>query len=378
MAYHGGGQMQGQGPTTGWCDYCGQKPKFPPYNYCGKGCGAKARAAGNAPSHGPPMCKQCGQRPVYGNHEFCGRRCAGTWQSKQGQINTSSRNGPPQHMQQSWNTMPPAYMQNMQNPYNIPIQPPQHPNQGVVRGFSQNQQPYQPQPIQQHLGPPNMQHFPGQTSPMMVSPPMTPLSSGTGDPPSPGEFDPMYPPSPGFYSPSSPAGPGIQDPNAINPAHGPSRTMNMAMHPTGGGTQPNYEDDSDLYADADDDGGATPLYGLNPNQLQGEGQNTGGPPTGTSGGHGNGSIDPNQLSSKRPTSTASGSSATCRLNGCDKPVFTDPTTGHRSEYCSQKHREEAVTSGQVNPCIMCLKMPKSQTDHFCSKACRDKALSPES
>ena len=206
-----------------------------------------------------------------------------------------------------------------------------------VRGFNQNQQPYQPQPIQQHLGPPNMQNFPGQTSPMMVSPPMTPLSSGAGDPPSPGEFDQMYPPSPGFYSPSSPAGPGIQDPNARDPAQGQSRTMNMAMHPTGGGTQPIYEDDSDLYADADDDGGVTPLHDLNPNQLQG--QNTGGPPTGTSGGHGNGPTDPNQLSSKRPTSSALGPPATCRLNGCDKPVFTDQPTGHRSEYCSQKHRE---------------------------------------
>jgi len=163
----------------------------------------------------------------------------------------------------------------------------------------------------------------------------------------------------------------------------------MAMHPTGGGTHP---DDSDLYADAESDGALTPIHDHGPNQLQSQGQNPGGPPPihaqaqfsiqvttpPTNGGHGNGNrdqTDPNQSSSNRPTSNASGSSATCRLNGCDKPAFVDATTQHQSEYCSQRHREEAVMSGQVNPCIMCLKMPRSQTDHFCSRACREKALS---
>lgn len=66
---------------------------------------------------------------------------------------------------------------------------------------------------------------------------------------------------------------------------------------------------------------------------------------------------------------------TCSFAGCTKPVYTDPTSNHPSEYCSRRHREEAVSSGQAKPCIMCLKMPRSSTDHFCSKVCRDAALS---
>ena len=37
---------------------------------------------------------------------------------------------------------------------------------------------------------------------------------------------------------------------------------------------------------------------------------------------------------------------------------------------------EAVTTGQVKACIMCLKMPRGIADHFCSKVCREAALSP--
>ena len=136
--------------------------------------------------------------------------------------------------------------------------------------------------------------------------------------------------------------------------------MNMAMNPASGGAQPAHDDDSDLYADADEDQMATPNFEHSPNHFQGQGQNTGGslpiqaqaqahfsiqvttPSTGPGGGQGNGDqnpTDPNHSSSNRSMSNASGSSATCRLNGCDKPVFVDPETNHRSEYCSQKHRE---------------------------------------
>lgn len=45
-----------------------------------------------------------------------------------------------------------------------------------------------------------------------------------------------------------------------------------------------------------------------------------------------------------------------------------------SDYCSQRHREEAVTSGLVDPCIMCLMFPQSEKDYFCSRACREDAL----
>lgn len=36
---------------------------------------------------------------------------------------------------------------------------------------------------------------------------------------------------------------------------------------------------------------------------------------------------------------------------------------------------EAVESGLVSPCIMCLTMPQSNVDHFCGRACREGALS---
>jgi len=71
----------------------------------------------------------------------------------------------------------------------------------------------------------------------------------------------------------------------------------------------------------------------------------------------------------------SSSTGVCLISGCGKPVYTAGAS-QSSEYCSQRHREEAVTSGLVQPCIMCHKLPRSAADHFCSKACRDKALAP--
>ncbi|EGN95183.1 hypothetical protein SERLA73DRAFT_162720 [Serpula lacrymans var. lacrymans S7.3] len=64
---------------------------------------------------------------------------------------------------------------------------------------------------------------------------------------------------------------------------------------------------------------------------------------------------------------------TCVIPGCGKPSFVD-NSGATSDYCSIKHREEAVTSGVVLACIMCKRFPQSDANHFCSKACRDQAL----
>lgn len=36
---------------------------------------------------------------------------------------------------------------------------------------------------------------------------------------------------------------------------------------------------------------------------------------------------------------------------------------------------QAVNSGMVEPCIMCLSLPQGDMDHFCSRLCRDEALS---
>ncbi|KAJ6512671.1 hypothetical protein C8R45DRAFT_961046 [Mycena sanguinolenta] len=64
----------------------------------------------------------------------------------------------------------------------------------------------------------------------------------------------------------------------------------------------------------------------------------------------------------------------CLIPGCGQPVHVD-ASGAMSDYCSKKHREEAVASGIVPPCIMCLTLPQSDTDYFCSKNCREEAMS---
>ncbi|KIL58513.1 hypothetical protein M378DRAFT_170509 [Amanita muscaria Koide BX008] len=63
----------------------------------------------------------------------------------------------------------------------------------------------------------------------------------------------------------------------------------------------------------------------------------------------------------------------CLIPGCGKPVHID-SQGNSTDYCSKKHREDAVPLGLASPCIMCLTMPQSDVDYFCSKACRDEAM----
>jgi len=68
----------------------------------------------------------------------------------------------------------------------------------------------------------------------------------------------------------------------------------------------------------------------------------------------------------------------CLIPGCTRTAYVDPKSGQSSSYCSTVHRQEAVTQGIANACIMCLKLPQSEEDHFCGKACRDEALSAPS
>jgi hypothetical protein len=278
---------------------------------------------------------------------------------------------------------------------------------GMVMGIkgliSPSPQPQPPQQQQQQPGPnapPYTRQVPGQASPgpMMISPPITPMSSGgssmssgMGGPMPPGAFDPMSsgtptPTSPGlnqqFYSPTSPTGPGIQDPNAqyfssppFPAPHTPkqnstpgqkSNTMSMVMNPqmnstSGGGIQSSRSDpdfDPRAHADPNQDPTATSIRYPDPNQFRGQDQNAGGSipvqtraqisiqvttPTGNNaGGYGNGdwnSSDPDDFTSKRSASTSPGPPTTCRLGGCNKPVLVDSSTRRPSEYCSQKHRE---------------------------------------
>ncbi|KAI0695389.1 hypothetical protein BC835DRAFT_955893 [Cytidiella melzeri] len=67
------------------------------------------------------------------------------------------------------------------------------------------------------------------------------------------------------------------------------------------------------------------------------------------------------------------SPAVCHLPGCEEYAHVD-SYGEASEYCSRAHREEAVDTGLVDPCIKCLIMPQSKGDYFCGRICREEAL----
>ena len=132
----------------------------------------------------------------------------------------------------------------------------------------------------------------------MISPPITPMSSG--GPMSPGMSTPPTPQHHGSPSPTS-----FQDPNA------------------NGGEDLDY----DLHGDPNQDPAMTPNH--HPTPIP----NGGGPPVPIqaqlsihvgSGGHGN--WDPHDPD-------------VCRLQGCSNPVYVDPVSHRKSEYCSQRHRE---------------------------------------
>jgi len=213
---------------------------------------------------------------------------------------------------------------------------------------------------------PAIQSQPKSTTPdpSMISPPITPMSSGMGN--STGMSTPTTPgTNQQYHTPPSPTSPGLPDPNASGQK---SRTMTQS-NSTGGD---NHNDpDFDPYADQNqvqNTGGAVPIQAQAQFSIQ-----VNSPVVG----HGNGNwdpSDPNNFPSQH--STRSNPSATCRLSGCDNPVFVDPVTRRAGEYCSQRHREDAAAFGQASPCIMCQKMPRGQKDHFCSRACREKALRP--
>ncbi|KAJ6620074.1 hypothetical protein B0H10DRAFT_2362502 [Mycena sp. CBHHK59/15] len=66
----------------------------------------------------------------------------------------------------------------------------------------------------------------------------------------------------------------------------------------------------------------------------------------------------------------------CLIPGCGQPVHVD-ASGAQSDYCSKKHREEAVSLGLASPCIMCLALPQSDTDYFCGRECREEAMNKQ-
>jgi len=67
----------------------------------------------------------------------------------------------------------------------------------------------------------------------------------------------------------------------------------------------------------------------------------------------------------------------CLIPGCGQPVYVDAQGLKTSAYCSMRHRQEAVDSGLVSPCIFCLELPQSDTDYFCSQECREESLNKD-
>ncbi|KAL4062340.1 hypothetical protein J3A83DRAFT_4363563 [Scleroderma citrinum] len=76
---------------------------------------------------------------------------------------------------------------------------------------------------------------------------------------------------------------------------------------------------------------------------------------------------PNVPSTKVPAGT-------CAIPHCGKPVHMDKN-GASTNYCSIKHREEAVTLKLKAPCILCKRYPQSDSDYFCSTTCRNQSMS---
>ena len=166
---------------------------------------------------------------------------------------------------------------------------------------------------------------------MAPPPPINPVSSGsTGM-------------NQQFYTPSSSPGNG-----QVNPLPS-AQNNNMAVDPPTysalGGVQP-VDPNLDLYADPDQDPMVTSNGNGGPISVQAQSQTKLSvrvmPSHMGPGGDGKGGFDPND-----PISSPSlqyipnfpGPSSICRLKGCNKPVFVDPSSGHPSDYCSLKHRE---------------------------------------
>ncbi|PCH42129.1 hypothetical protein WOLCODRAFT_163544 [Wolfiporia cocos MD-104 SS10] len=75
-----------------------------------------------------------------------------------------------------------------------------------------------------------------------------------------------------------------------------------------------------------------------------------------------------------PPSAANQPPSLCKIPGCTEYVHVNPDGSQTSEYCSRRHRQEAVASGLAEACIMCREMPQSTVDYFCSRACREASM----
>lgn len=110
----------------------------------------------------------------------------------------------------------------------------------------------------------------------------------------------------------------------------------------------------------------------------GNGVNSGGYPSGTGGlGLGGFGNVPAYQQPAAGSGIVDAEDLECLIPGCGKPVHVDAKGLKTSDYCSQRHRDEAVATGLVSPCIMCMIKPQSRKDYFCSRTCREESLNKQ-
>ncbi|KAG1806020.1 hypothetical protein EV424DRAFT_254511 [Suillus variegatus] len=147
----------------------------------------------------------------------------------------------------------------------------------------------------------------------------------------------------------------------------PAKTSKPATrHPVATVTQDESSEDDDEYADADeeaeDDTGTGTDLDAYPSDDDEE--PTPAPPSRP--------VKTVHAPQKQSTS-ARHVTGVCLIPSCGKPPFVD-RGGIKTDYCSTRHREEAVTLGLVPGCIMCQRYPQTGTDYFCSAACRNQSM----
>jgi len=340
------------------CDYCHQRPRFLPYDYCSKTCGSLATKGRNQGGGNPVNCKQCGQRPVYQNHQFCGKKCANAWAVAQGQINTLGYFG-------SW------YL-----PWNQAHQGAQGGGQqgqgrrgiqGYVRGLlspaSQSQQQQMSvHPAQLQQAPNNTANLISNMGAITTPSPMLPATPNQSNNNQPGPFNGARPFS---VFPTQPTSPGITTPQFLNTANPyASRATNQNVMGMG---LVSRSDQSLSYASEPDD----TIHGMAGQRVD-PASDFGEPADGRdeTAEFFVGEVDVHSIGSFPPPESVS----TCMLEGCSNPTFVDSITDLESEYCSWKHQKEAIAFKQAGSCIVCHKRPRGPTDYFCSTECRTRAL----
>ncbi|CAA7269532.1 unnamed protein product [Cyclocybe aegerita] len=315
------------------CDYCHQKPKFSNHAYCSKTCAGLAAT----------LCNHCHKKPKFQNFDYCGKNCAALANPGGKSRNATGASTQPQAAASGGKT--------------------------YSKGNASNQQQQQGastiDPVQLasecrfHLGLPRRYdisdiHDRIASSLALIRWMRTgfhlPLSAYL-------EFVAQHIPQvQALLAPNSGG--------ATNPINSSGSTVQPPTNPFVGGTA------------------AAQSAPVNNPFINAQAQNpfANPQPQTTSNGAVPLAASSNTLPSAQPAHASTQQAAInieCLIPGCGKPVHIDAKGIKMSDYCSMRHREEAVTSGLVPPCIMCLAYPQSDTDYFCSRACREESMNKE-